>query len=76
MSKVKRKKKEKKNIEQGIAHIQASFNNTIVSISYVRGNIISWSSTGLHGFKGSRKSTPFAAKVVLKTRCEKRLIMV
>ena len=56
MSKVKRKEREK-NIEQGIAHIQASFNNTIVSISDVRGNIISWSSTGLHGFKGSRKST-------------------
>ena len=67
MSKVKRKKKEKKNIEQGIAHIQASFNNTIVSISDVRGNIISWSSTGLHGFKGSRKSTPFAAQVAAES---------
>ena len=55
MSKVK-EKKEKKNIEQGIAHIQASFNNTIVSISDVRGNIISWSKHGLHGFKDHAKS--------------------
>jgi small subunit ribosomal protein S11 len=73
MSKVKRKKKEKKNIEQGIAHIQASFNNTIVSISDVRGNIISWSSTGLHGFKGSRTSTPFAAKVAAEDAMRKAI---
>lgn len=73
MAKVKRKKKEKKNIEHGIAHIQASFNNTIVSISDIRGNVISWSSTGLHGFKGSRKSTPFAAKVAAEDAMRKAI---
>jgi small subunit ribosomal protein S11 len=57
------KKKVKKNIPNGIAHIQATFNNTIVSITDVNGNVISWSSAGSRGFKGSRKSTPFAAQL-------------
>ncbi len=65
------KKKEKKNVEQGVVHIQASFNNTIVSISDTSGNVIAWSSTGLHGFKGSRKSTPFAAKLTAEDATHK-----
>jgi small subunit ribosomal protein S11 len=56
------KKKEKKNIQVGIAHIQATFNNTIVTISSTNGEVISWASAGSQGFKGSRKSTPFAAQ--------------
>ncbi len=57
------KKKEKKNITEGIAHIQSTFNNTIVTITDMGGNVISWSSGGVQGFKGSRKSTPFAAQM-------------
>jgi len=56
-------KKEKKNIPTGVAHIQASFNNTIVTISDHNGNVVCWSSAGNQGFKGSRKSTPFAAQM-------------
>jgi small subunit ribosomal protein S11 len=56
-----RKKKEKKNIPNGIAHIQATFNNTIITITDVIGNVIAWSSAGSAGFKGSRKSTPYAS---------------
>jgi len=57
------KKKHKTAPETGIAHIQATFNNTLVTISDTSGNVISWSSAGAQGFKGSRKSTPFAAQV-------------
>ncbi|HNY50442.1 MAG TPA: 30S ribosomal protein S11 [Smithella sp.] len=57
------KRKEKKNITDGIAHIQSTFNNTIVTITDMSGNVIAWSSAGLQGFKGSRKSTPFAAQM-------------
>ena len=57
------KKKEKKNITEGVAHIQSTFNNTIVTITDLSGNVIAWSSSGLQGFKGSRKSTPFAAQM-------------
>ena len=56
-----KKKKEKKNIPNGIAHIQATFNNTVITITDVIGNTIAWSSSGAVGFKGSRKSTPSAA---------------
>ncbi len=59
----KAKKKGKKNVAQGVVHIQSTFNNTIVTISDVSGNVLSWSSAGARGFKGSRKSTPFAAQV-------------
>ena len=59
----KQKKKIKKNISFGVVSIKASFNNTIVSISDLNGNVISWSAAGQHGFKGSRKSTPYAALV-------------
>ncbi|MDD3519973.1 MAG: 30S ribosomal protein S11 [Actinomycetota bacterium] len=57
------KRKERKNIPYGIAHIQSTFNNTIVTITDLKGNTIAWGSSGGHGFKGSRKSTPFAAQV-------------
>ncbi len=57
------KKKEKKNIQQGVAHIQSTFNNTIVTITAINGDVISWSSAGTQGFKGSRKGTPFAAQM-------------
>ena len=59
----KQKKKVRKNIQTGVAHISATFNNTIVSITDVSGNVVAWSSAGTCGFKGSRKSTPFAAQV-------------
>ena len=58
-----RRRKERKNIVNGIAHVNASFNNTIITIADAQGNTIAWSSSGLMGFKGSRKSTPFAAQV-------------
>lgn len=56
------KRRERKNIERGVAHIQSTFNNTVVTISDVNGNTIAWSTAGANGFKGSRKSTPFAAQ--------------
>ena len=59
----KGKRKTKKNILNGVVHIQSTFNNTIITISDVSGNVIAWSSAGARGFKGSRKSTPFAAQV-------------
>ncbi|OQY20548.1 MAG: 30S ribosomal protein S11 [Desulfobacteraceae bacterium 4572_35.1] len=65
--KVVRKSKAKKNVVNGVAHIQATFNNTIVSIADVSGNVISWATSGGSGFKGSRKSTPFAAQVAAET---------
>ncbi|RKD25413.1 small subunit ribosomal protein S11 [Caminicella sporogenes DSM 14501] len=59
----RRKRRERKNIERGQAHIQSTFNNTIVTITDMAGNAIAWSSAGNCGFKGSRKSTPFAAQM-------------
>ena len=58
-----KRRRERKNIEKGAAHIRSTFNNTIVTISDVNGNVISWASGGEMGFKGSRKSTPFAAQM-------------
>jgi len=66
-----RKKVERKNISTGVAHIQATFNNTIVTITDVTGNVISWSTSGAKGFKGSRKSTPFAAQVAAEDAAKK-----
>jgi small subunit ribosomal protein S11 len=66
-----RKKIERKNIPNGIAHIQATFNNTIVTITDISGNVISWSTSGTKGFKGSRKSTPFAAQVAAEDAARK-----
>ena len=63
ISTFKKKKKIKKNITSGIAYVYSTFNNTIVSIADENGNVVSWSSAGAKGFKGSRKSTPYAAQV-------------
>lgn len=63
MAKITRKRRVKKNIESGIVHIQSTFNNTIVMITDVHGNALAWSSAGALGFKGSKKSTPFAAQM-------------
>jgi len=63
MAKPKTKKKVKKNIVSGIAHVNATFNNTLVTISDEQGNVVSWSSSGMMGFKGSRKSTPYASQM-------------
>ena len=65
------KKKQKTAPETGMAHIQATFNNTIITISDMSGNVISWSSSGAQGFKGSRKSTPFAAQVAAEKAVQK-----
>ena len=62
-----RKRKERKNVEKGLAHIHSSFNNTIVTITDVQGNTLSWASSGGLGFKGSRKSTPFASQKAAET---------
>ena len=73
MAKVKTKKKVKKNVQSGIAHIQSTFNNTLVSITDVSGNVIAWSSAGVRGFKGSRKSTPFAAQLAAEDAAKKAM---
>lgn len=61
--KTKAKRKEKKNIVAGIVHVNSTFNNTLVTISDAQGNVVSWSSAGMMGFKGSRKATPYAAQI-------------
>jgi small subunit ribosomal protein S11 len=66
-----RKKGEKKNVPNGIAHIQATFNNTIITITDVTGNVISWCTSGSKGFRGSRKSTPFAAQMAAEDAAKK-----
>ena len=71
--KSKTKKKERKNIANGVVHIQSTFNNTIVTISDTMGNVVSWSSAGIHGFKGSRKSTPFAAQMTAEDAAKKAM---
>ena len=65
------RKKERKNVTYGVAHIKSSFNNTIISISDPEGNVVAWASAGNVGFKGSRKSTPFAAQLAAEA-CAKR----
>lgn len=67
------KKKEKKNIAIGVAHVSATFNNTIVTVSDEQGNVIAWSSSGANGFKGSRKSTPFAAQIAAEIAGKKAI---
>ena len=67
------KKKEKKNITNGVVHIQSTFNNTIVTITDMAGNTVAWSSTGVQGFKGSRKSTPFAAQTAAQDAVKKAM---
>jgi small subunit ribosomal protein S11 len=68
-----RKKKERKNILNGVAHIRSTFNNTIVTITDASGNALSWASAGSQGFKGSRKSTPFAAQVAAEVAGKKAM---
>ena len=71
IKKIKKVKNIKKNITSGIAYVQATFNNTIVSITDDSGNVIAWSSAGSKGFKGSRKSTPYAAQIAADTAATK-----
>ena len=71
--KVRTKKKGKKNISNGVVHIQSTFNNTIVTITDSGGNVVSWSSAGVQGFKGSRKSTPFAAQLAAQDAAKKAM---
>ena len=66
-----KKKRVKKNISTGIVHIQSTFNNTVVSVTDVNGNVLSWASAGVRGFKGSRKSTPFAAQLAAENAARK-----
>ena len=67
VKKTTRRRKEKKNIERGAAHIHSSFNNTIVTLTDVQGNALSWASSGGLGFRGSKKNTPFAAQMAAET---------
>ena len=68
-----KKKKDKKNVLNGIAYVQSTFNNTIISIADTNGNVISWASAGQRGFKGSRKSTPYAAQIAADSAASKAL---
>lgn len=70
---VRTKRRERKNIESGVAHIKSTFNNTIVTITDPVGNAVSWSSAGSLGFKGSRKSTPFAAQMAAETAAKEAM---
>jgi small subunit ribosomal protein S11 len=69
----KTKKRVKKNILNGVVHIRSTFNNTIVSITDPNGNVIAWSTSGMNGFKGSRKSTPFAAQLASQDAAKKAM---
>jgi len=68
-----KKKRERKNIPAGLAHIRATFNNTLVTITDPAGNVIAWSSAGVQGFKGSRKGTPFAAQLAAQDAAKKAM---
>ena len=70
---IQEKKTQKRVVEKGIAHIQATFNNTIVTITDPQGNVISWASAGTLGFKGTRKSTPFAAGLIAESSAKKAM---
>ncbi len=70
---VAKKKRERKNIPRGVAHIQSTFNNTIVTITDLDGNVVAWSSSGTQGFKGSRKSTPFASQLAAEDAARKAM---
>jgi small subunit ribosomal protein S11 len=67
------RRRERKNITAGVAHVAASFNNTVITITDVQGNVISWSSSGANGFKGSRKSTPYAAQMAAENAGRKAM---
>ncbi len=70
---VRTKRKERKNVERGVAHIKSTFNNTIITIADTNGNCVSWSSAGTLGFKGSRKSTPFAAQMAAESAAKEAM---
>jgi len=70
---VTKKKRERKNVPRGVAHIQSTFNNTIVTITDLDGNVVAWSSSGTQGFKGSRKSTPFASQLAAEDAARKAM---
>jgi small subunit ribosomal protein S11 len=70
---VRTRRRERKNVAVGHAHIQSTFNNTIVSITDLQGNVVSWGSAGAQGFKGSRKSTPFAAQVTAEATAKRAM---
>jgi len=70
---VRTRRRERKNVAVGQAHIQSTFNNTIVSITDIQGNVVSWGSAGAQGFKGSRKSTPFAAQVTAEATARRAM---
>jgi small subunit ribosomal protein S11 len=72
-SRTRTKKREKKNILNGVVHIQSTFNNTIITITDPSGNVVAWSSAGVQGFKGSRKSTPFAAQLAAEDAVKKAM---
>jgi small subunit ribosomal protein S11 len=72
-TKTPKAKKLRKNVQSGIVHVTASFNNTIVTITDVSGNVVAWSSAGVKGFKGSRKSTPFAAQLAAEDAAHKAM---
>ncbi|MCW2277790.1 30S ribosomal protein S11 [Heliophilum fasciatum] len=67
------KKKERKHVDRGVAHIRSTFNNTVVTITDVNGNTLSWASAGVMGFKGSRKSTPFAAQMAAESAAKEAM---
>ena len=69
----RQKPKEKKNIAQGVVHIQSTFNNTLITIADVKGDVISWSSSGAIGFKGTKKGTPFAAQIAAENAARKAM---
>ena len=73
MAKVVRKRKGKRNVPMGVAHINATFNNTIITFTDVSGDVLCWASSGQKGFKGSRKSTPFAAQVAAEEAAKKAI---
>ncbi len=67
------RRRERKNVAVGVAHVAATFNNCIITITDMQGNVLSWSSSGVHGFKGSRKATPYAAQVTAETAVKKAM---
>ncbi|HLV98571.1 MAG TPA: 30S ribosomal protein S11 [Ktedonobacterales bacterium] len=69
----RQRRRERKSVPRGQAHIQSTFNNTLVTITDPNGNVLSWGSAGMHGFKGSRKSTPYAAQVTAETAARKAM---
>lgn len=75
MAKSRGKRKEKKNIHRGVVHVQSTFNNTIVTVSDMTGNTIAWTTAGSLGFKGARKSTPYAAQLAAENAAQKAMAM-